>query len=108
RRPVWHLHGHMDTADSLILAPSQYQPLYSAMNNPGSEFQAAAQTLNVLFTRTPVLFIGFSMSDDYVLDAISQGLQAFRGYAPPRWALLKRGDNRSRQLWEQFQVRVLE
>ncbi|MFN5624579.1 MAG: SIR2 family protein, partial [Planctomyces sp.] len=108
RRPVWHLHGHMDTADSLILAPSQYRPLYSAMNDPGSEFQAAAQTLSVLFTRTPVLFIGFSMSDDYVLDAISQGLQAFRGYAPPRWALLKRGDNRSRQLWEQFQVRVLE
>ncbi|MFO0134313.1 MAG: SUMF1/EgtB/PvdO family nonheme iron enzyme [Planctomyces sp.] len=108
RRPVWHLHGHMDTADSLILAPSQYRPLYSAMNDPGSEFQAAAQTLSVLFTRTPVLVIGFSMSDDYVLDAISQGLQAFRGYAPHRWALLKRGDDRSRQLWEQFQVRVLE
>jgi|GEM_PF-2378512 len=108
RRPVWHLHGHMDTADSLILAPSQYRRLYSAMNDPGSDLQGAAQTLSVLFTRTPVLFIGFSMSDDYVLDAISQGLQAFRGYAPPRWALLKRGDDRSRQLWEQFQVRVLE
>ncbi|MFM8727598.1 MAG: SIR2 family protein, partial [Planctomycetaceae bacterium] len=100
RPPVWHLHGHVDTADSLILAPSQYRPLYSAINDPGSNLQAAAQTLNSLFTREPVLFIGFSMSDDYVLDAIEQGLQTFKGYAPPRWALLKREDDRSRKLWD--------
>ncbi|MFM7166585.1 MAG: SUMF1/EgtB/PvdO family nonheme iron enzyme, partial [Planctomycetaceae bacterium] len=108
RPPVWHLHGHVDTADSLILAPSQYRPLYSAINDPGSNLRAAAQTLDVLFTREPVLFIGFSMSDDYVLDAIEQGLQTFKGYAPPRWALLKQGDDRSRKLWDRFQVRVIE
>ncbi|MFM7834778.1 MAG: SIR2 family protein, partial [Planctomycetaceae bacterium] len=53
RPPVWHLHGHVDTADSLILAPSQYRPLYSAINDPGSNLRAAAQTLDVLFTREP-------------------------------------------------------
>jgi hypothetical protein len=98
----------MDHADSLILAPDQYRPLYAAMTNATSELRNAALTLQQIFTREPVLFVGFSMTDEYVLDAIEQGLQVFKGYAPPRWALMKRGDERARLLWERYSVRVIE
>ncbi len=108
RPAVWHLHGHMDHADSLILAPDQYRPLYAAMTDATSELRNAALTLQQIFTREPVLFVGFSMTDEYVLDAIEQGLQVFKGYAPPRWALMKRGDERARLLWEKYGVRVIE
>lgn len=108
RPKIWHLHGHMDNADSMILAPDQYRPLYAAINDSSSELRNAALTLQQIFTRQPVLFIGFSMTDEYVLDAIEQGLQAFKGYAPSRWALLKQGDQRVKELWEKYQVRVIE
>ncbi|MEI7698282.1 MAG: SUMF1/EgtB/PvdO family nonheme iron enzyme [Planctomycetia bacterium] len=105
---LWHLHGQMDTADSLILAPSQYKPLYSAKDLRTSALFAAASTLQNVLTRSPVLFVGFSLTDDYVLDAIRQALNAFKGFSAPRWALLKRDDTRARELWDQFQVRIIE
>ncbi len=108
RPKIWHLHGHMDTADSLILAPSQYKRLYSTMEGGQPDMAAAAQRLMELFTGHPLLFIGFSMSDAYVLDAIKRGLRTFKGFAYPRWALLKRGDSRTRELWENYEVRTIE
>ncbi|MFM7164378.1 MAG: SIR2 family NAD-dependent protein deacylase, partial [Planctomycetaceae bacterium] len=106
RPAVWHLHGHMDTQESLILAPSQYQPLYSALGNSQSEFNAAALKLQELFSDKPILFIGFSMTDGYVLDAITKAMTTFRGNTEQRWALLKEGEHEEEHLWRRFGVQV--
>ncbi len=106
RPSIWHLHGHMDQKKSLILSPSQYRSFYSSTRLKSNE--AARSVLRQLFSQHPILFIGFSMTDGYVLDAIAKAMTTFQGYTAPRWVLLKKGEQETQKLWRKFGVRVLE
>ncbi|MEN9555581.1 MAG: hypothetical protein RLZZ232_1867 [Planctomycetota bacterium] len=106
RPSIWHLHGYMDQKKSLILSPSQYRSFYSSTRLKSNE--AARSVLGQLFSQHPILFIGFSMTDGYVLDAIAKAMTTFQGYTAPRWVLLKKGEQETQKLWRNFGVRVLE
>ena len=55
---VWHLHGHIDTPDQLILTLDSYERLYK-----GNEYEAATSTLREHLKAQTFLFIGFGMEE---------------------------------------------
>lgn len=105
---VWHLHGHIDDPDSLILAPQQYDRLYRESADDEQQYAAARLQLRNLIGNYPLLFVGFGMQDEYVMDAIATVLAIFGGNLRPSYALLKKGDDRARILWEKHNIQVIE
>ncbi len=105
---VWHLHGHIDDPDSLILAPKQYEPLYRHAADDKHPLAAARLQLRNLLTNHPLLFVGFGLEDEYVMDALASVLKMFDGQLRPSYALLKHGDDRARELWEKYKITVIE
>ncbi len=104
---VWHLHGHIDDPDSLILAPQQYDPLYRDAANYQHPYAAARQKLRTLIADYPLLFVGFGLQDEYVMDALATMLEMFGGTLRPSYALLKTGDDRARALWDKYNIQVI-
>ena len=105
---VWHLHGHIADPDSLILAPSQYEPLYrDAAPDSKHALHAAHTKLKTLISENTLLFVGFGLQDEYFMEALSTMLAAFRGTLRPSYALLHKNDSRARELWEKYNVQVI-
>jgi tetratricopeptide (TPR) repeat protein len=62
---VFHCHGSLEEPASLIVTERDYQRWYLAENTPGgADFR---QTFDLLFGSNPILFVGFSLSDDDLL-----------------------------------------
>lgn len=59
------LHGTYDNAHSIVLTKSQYDNYYSEGAN-------IIETLSLLLPRKPLLFMGCSLSKDYLYDAIEE------------------------------------
>ena len=104
---VWHLHGHISDPDSLILSPTQYNALYRDAKDDEHPLAAARQQLRNLISNHPLLFIGFGLYDEYVMDALATVLEIFGSNLRPSYALLKKGDDRAEQLWEKYQITVI-
>ncbi|MCY2986686.1 MAG: SUMF1/EgtB/PvdO family nonheme iron enzyme [Planctomycetota bacterium] len=105
---VWHLHGHIDDPDSLILAPRQYERLYRQATDDKHPYAAARLQLRTLIGNHPLLFVGFGLQDEYVMDALATVLEIFGGNLRPSYALLKTGDDRARLLWDKHKIQVIE
>jgi formylglycine-generating enzyme required for sulfatase activity len=105
---VWHLHGHIDDPDSLILAPRQYDRLYREATDDKHPYAAARLQLRTLMGNHPLLFVGFGLQDEYVLTALTTVLEIFGGCLRPSYALLKAGDDRARALWDKHRIQVIE
>ncbi|MBL7044927.1 MAG: SIR2 family protein, partial [Pirellulaceae bacterium] len=105
---VWHLHGHIDDPDSLILAPQQYNRLYREAVDDSHPYAAARLQLRTLIGNYPLLFAGFGLEDEYVMDALAAVLEIFGGNLRPSYALLKTGDDRARTLWDKHKIRTIE
>ena len=105
---IWHLHGHIDDAGSLILAPRQYEAFYAEVENAKSDYEAALQQLKTLVTNYTLLFVGFGLSDKYVMDLLDEVLATFDGSLRPGYALLKAGETDVRQIWEKHNMQVIE
>ncbi len=105
---VWHLHGQIDDLDSLILAPQQYDQLYRDAADSKHPLAAARLQLGTLIGNHPLLFIGFGLQDEYVMDALATVLEIFPGSLRNSYALLKEGDDRARKLWDQHNIHVIE
>ncbi len=105
---VWHLHGHVDDPDSLILAPQQYDRLYREAADDKHPYAAARLQLRTLFGNHPLLFVGFGLQDEYVMDALATVLDIFGGNLRPSFALLKAGDDRARTLWDKHNIQTIE
>jgi tetratricopeptide (TPR) repeat protein len=64
---VFHCHGRYDEPDSMIITERDYQKWYLRDTPPGRAFR---QNMELLFGSNPILFVGFSMSDNDLLHAL--------------------------------------
>lgn len=95
---LWHIHGHIDHVDDLILTPDGYTKLYS---RPGgaAEYEAALSTLRSLITTKTFLFVGFSFRDAALSQQFEWIHDVFAGNAGPHYLLVasaERDEARSR------------
>ena len=104
---VWHLHGHIERADSLILAPIQYEAFYGDAPQARQNYEAALLQLRSLVANYSLLFVGFSFSDQHVMDLLGGVLDAFGGSLRPSYALMKAGDQNDRELWDRYNIRTV-
>jgi hypothetical protein len=84
---VWHLHGKIDNAAEIILAPDGYQKLYSE-DKTKQKYQAALQTLQHHLSSRTFIFIGFSLADEDFVRQIESLAEIFQGAAGPHYVLL--------------------
>ena len=105
---VWHLHGHISRADSLILAPGQYEAFYGDTPQTKRDYEAALLQLRSLVANYSLLFAGFSFSDPYVMDLLVGVLDAFGGNLRSSYALVKAGEQTDDELWKRYQIRPIE
>lgn len=62
---IWHLHGSIDRADEVILDPDSYRKLYPDQKDSDVKYNAALVSLRLLLASRTLLFIGFSLDDQY-------------------------------------------
>lgn len=83
---VWHLHGHIDNPERIILTLDGYLKLY-----PGSrrriEYKAALDTLRSIMKSYSLLFIGFSLNDTFVNDQLVYVNNLYKGSIGPHYVL---------------------
>ena len=104
---IWHLHGHMEEADSLILGPTQYATLYEQHPDLLTRYRAALEQLRHAAANHTFLFVGFGLRDPYVVGLLKEVFAIFQGSSRPHFALLKDGEADTRQLWETCNVQVI-
>ena len=105
---VWHLHGTIERMATVILAGSQYEELYGDEDGRGHAYQRALFELQKTLSARPLLFVGFGLSDPYVLQQIRHVLDITRGNQQPSYALLRRGEADYGDLWENHHIQLLE
>jgi hypothetical protein len=88
---VWHLHGHIDEPDRLILTPDGYTRLYGTKSEE-RQYEAALTAFRQILSSHVLLFVGFSFSDDSVNSHLNWLEQTFNGQAGSHFALLRRSD----------------
>lgn len=89
KRPTaWHLHGHIDTAAELILAPEGYERLYSSPEGERG-YKAALETLRHLLTGRTFLFIGFSLDDVAFMQTLQSVHEVYGGCGAQHFALIR-------------------
>ena len=109
QRPfIWHLHGHISRAKSLILAPAQYNTFYADAEQTLQQYQAATIQLRSLLANWTLLFVGFGLQDEYVMGVLGEVFKAFGGATRKHFALLKQGEADVARLWEEHNVQVIE
>lgn len=83
RKPtLWHLHGHIDRVNEIILTPGGYERLYPTSGSVNPEhltnYEAALSTLRTLLTGSTLLFVGFSLADEAFRNQVRWVREVFR------------------------------
>lgn len=89
RPTVWHLHGHIDHVDDLILTPDGYSLLYAERPDQEPRYQAAKTSLQILMASRTLLFVGFSFKDERFGDQLRWMNEVFRGTIGPHYLILR-------------------
>lgn len=103
------LHGHIERAASLILAPAQYDAFYRDAETL-QQYKAAMIPMNALLANWTLLFVGFGLQDEYVMQLVGDVLTAFGGATRNHFALMKKGeaDVEIEKLWKEHNLHVIE
>lgn len=92
KRPTaWHLHGHIDNASELILAPDGYSRLYSPAEWDDG-YKAALETLHHLLVGRTFLFVGFSLDDESFTRTLQNVQATYAGCGTQHFALIRDAD----------------
>ncbi|MDC0670342.1 SIR2 family NAD-dependent protein deacylase [Nannocystis radixulma] len=91
RPTVWHLHGHIQDTQRLILTPDGYNELYPSKDVDAS-YAAALAALRYLLAARTFLFIGFSLDDEKFGAQIEWVDRAFAGAVGPHYMLVRARD----------------
>lgn len=86
---VWHLHGHIEHIDNLVLTTESYNKLYD--NNVNSEFKAAYTALLTFLASKSFLFIGYSLDDEFFVNELEKICAIFDGNSSEHYVLLRQG-----------------
>jgi SIR2-like domain len=110
QRKVFHCHGWHRDPDSMILTEDDYEEWYLRDQAIGGRYR---QTVDLIFNSNPILFVGFSLSDDDLLVPLRflSAVDREGKYARPLFALLERSDvsneNRFEQLFDRYGIHVV-
>ena len=91
RRPVvWHLHGRISKASQIILTAKDYQLLYPTENHGvrQADYEAALQTFRHQVAAKSLLFVGFSLDDQYLGVQLDNVNRIYSGAVGPHFALV--------------------
>ncbi|MFT4926538.1 MAG: tetratricopeptide (TPR) repeat protein, partial [Phenylobacterium sp.] len=88
RPTLWHLHGHIDNVNKIILTPDGYQALYGDEVKE-SEYKAALMALRTFLATRTLLFIGFSFADETFYRQLKIINDIFDGNSPTHYVLIK-------------------
>jgi hypothetical protein len=78
RSGVWHLHGHVDDANSLVLTPNSYARLYPD-GKQKTEWEAALKTLQHTIATKSLLFIGYGLGDIQIVEQLIETANLYNG-----------------------------
>jgi hypothetical protein len=93
RPTVWHLHGHIDNIEQMVLTADSYHALYGSAVDE-SRYQAALTTLQGHLAGRTLLFIGFSLDDPFVAAQLRGVFKRFHGHTGTAFALIREADAR--------------
>jgi predicted ATPase len=83
-KAIWHLHGHIDEPEEMVLTPDSYECLYGDK----SKYTAAIQVLKNTMASRSILFIGCSLSDAEILTELAYQQELFNGNSKIHFALI--------------------
>jgi predicted HTH transcriptional regulator len=102
RPVVWHIHGNIDDASSLIITKDGYAELYdkgkSLIKN---KYEAAQVILSNLSSSFSFVFIGYSMNDDALGVKIQDIHNIFGCNTGPHYILINRNELEVSRKWNQ-------
>lgn len=85
---VWHLHGHIDNTDDIILTKDSYKLFYDGSAHEESPYHGSLNALQTLLTSHTFLFIGYGIEDDPLLEQLEFIQKIFKGYSAQHYALI--------------------
>lgn len=88
KKMIWHLHGHVDKPEELILTLDSYKNFYEAEK----EYPAAMQVLKSILATQSLLFVGCSLKDAELLAELSKQFSLFAGNTAVHFALVHQND----------------
>jgi len=86
RDTVWHIHGHIDNIDNIVLTTDSYNRLYN--NSSDAEFKTALSTLQNYLSQKSFLFIGYSLEDKFFVDELIKVCDTFGNSHSEHYILL--------------------
>lgn len=87
RPTVWYLHGHIDNKDKVIFTRDQFDSFYKQKDN-----EAKFQTLLNFLTNRTIVFMGFSLEDDYLRELLKYIHDIYKGGADSCFILFREKD----------------
>jgi hypothetical protein len=105
---LWHLHGSIQRLGTVILAGGDYKRLYGDGSARVKDYEGALFRLRTVMASYPLLYVGFSLSDPYVLQQIKHVLDLTDRMGPPSYALMKAGEGDAAALWSNYNIRLVE
>ena len=87
---IWHIHGHIDNVDNIILTSQKYNALYTT-NSEHSKYKSALETLRHIISSKSLLFIGFSLDDEFIINQLNRTIEIFGGNSHEHYVLCKKG-----------------
>ncbi|MCR8709454.1 tetratricopeptide repeat protein [Aliarcobacter butzleri] len=87
---IWHLHGHIDNINNTILTSQKYNELYTT-DSTNSRYKSALETLRTTINTKSLLFIGFSLDDEFVIKQLNRTIDIFGGNSHEHYVLCKQG-----------------
>jgi tetratricopeptide (TPR) repeat protein len=93
RPTLWHLHGRISNAAQMILALDSYQLLYpEASSESEAKYKAALETLRQQIASKSLLFVGFSLEDEFFGMQLKGVNEIFQGAPGPHYVLIREAD----------------
>jgi tetratricopeptide (TPR) repeat protein len=89
---IWHIHGHIDNVNNIILTSKKYNELYTT-NSENSKYKSALETLRHIISSKSLLFIGFSLDDEFVVNQLNRTIEIFGGNSHEHYILCKQSSN---------------
>jgi hypothetical protein len=108
---VWYLHGTIHRLSTVVLGGSDYERLYGSADQKKPSYlhyTSALTRLREWMRARPFLYVGFSLSDPYVLKQIEHVINITRGRNIPSFALMKKGEIDRSALWPRYNIQLVE
>jgi len=101
KETVWHLHGHIENKNNMILTTESYNRLYN--DSLDGEFKTAFNTMKIHLATKSFLFIGYSLDDEFFVNELEKINRIFKNQSSTHFILLRKG----KKLPKQFNKKII-